>query len=138
MAPSSNVDTPHDVQVLPTHSDGAQDVPAAAASAAETGTGSEPESEAELNLENEGGAENVADAADTGEGSKLKMIVSLLKRCLGVKDLAAMCVSLRFLFFSFLLLFFSFLVMNEKERKSMFSELCVYIHVLNRTYGVCF
>lgn len=28
--------------------------------------------------------------ADSGEGSKLKMIVGLLKRCLGVKDIAAM------------------------------------------------
>jgi oxysterol-binding protein-related protein 9/10/11 len=27
---------------------------------------------------------------DSGEGGKLKMIVSLLKRCLGVKDIAAM------------------------------------------------
>lgn len=69
---------------------GAQDAstPASAPAKAET----EPEPEAELNLENEVGAENVADAADTGEGSKLKMIVSLLKRCLGVKDLAAMYV----------------------------------------------
>ncbi|KAF8516790.1 hypothetical protein JB92DRAFT_2715022 [Gautieria morchelliformis] len=31
---------------------------------------------------------------DSGEGSKLKMIVSLLKRCLGVKDIAAMRLSL--------------------------------------------
>ena len=29
---------------------------------------------------------------DTGEGGKLKMIVQLLKRCLGVKDLGAMYV----------------------------------------------
>lgn len=27
---------------------------------------------------------------DSGEGGKLKMIVGLLKRCLGVKDIAAM------------------------------------------------
>ena len=27
---------------------------------------------------------------DSGEGSKLKLIVGLLKRCLGVKDIAAM------------------------------------------------
>ena len=50
----------------------------------------EPGDNTELNLEGE--AENVADAGDTGEGGKLKMIMSLLKRCLGVKDLAAMCV----------------------------------------------
>ena len=50
----------------------------------------DPGDNAELNLEGE--AENVADAGDTGEGGKLKMIMSLLKRCLGVKDLAAMCV----------------------------------------------
>lgn len=46
--------------------------------------------DAELNLE--GMAENVADSGDTGEGGKLKMIMSLLKRCFGVKDLAAMFV----------------------------------------------
>jgi len=32
----------------------------------------------------------IADSADTGEGGKLKMIVQLVKRCLGVKDIAAM------------------------------------------------
>lgn len=117
---SSNVDTPHDVQVLPTHSDGAQDVPAAV----ESGTGAEPEPEAELNLENEGSAENVADAADAGEGSKLKMIVSLLKRCLGVKDLAAMCVSLYFLF----LFLFSFLSSRD-EREKRECMLCLYTNL---------
>ena len=30
--------------------------------------------------------------ADAGEGGKLKMIVQLVKNCLGVKDIAAMCV----------------------------------------------
>lgn len=29
---------------------------------------------------------------DAGEGGKLKMIVQLVKKCLGVKDIAAMCV----------------------------------------------
>lgn len=29
---------------------------------------------------------------DASEGGKLKMIVQLVKRCLGVKDIAAMCV----------------------------------------------
>lgn len=29
---------------------------------------------------------------DSGEGGKLKMIVQLVKRCLGVKDIATMCV----------------------------------------------
>ena len=36
----------------------------------------------------------VQDSGETSEGGKLKMIVQLLKRCLGVKDLAAMYVSL--------------------------------------------
>lgn len=31
--------------------------------------------------------------SDTSEGGKLKMIVQLVKRCLGVKDIAAMYVS---------------------------------------------
>ncbi|KAH9913754.1 hypothetical protein B0H21DRAFT_376695 [Amylocystis lapponica] len=37
---------------------------------------------------------SVPDAADAGESGKLKMIVQLLKRCLGVKDIAAMRLSL--------------------------------------------
>jgi hypothetical protein len=36
----------------------------------------------------------VPDSGDTGEGGKLKMIIQLVKRSLGVKDLAAMFVSL--------------------------------------------
>jgi len=32
----------------------------------------------------------VPDSGDTGEGGKLKMIVQLVKKCLGVKDIAAM------------------------------------------------
>ena len=32
------------------------------------------------------------ESADAGEGGKLKMIVQLVKKCLGVKDIAAMCV----------------------------------------------
>lgn len=35
---------------------------------------------------------SVPDAADAGEGGKLKMIVQLVKKCLGVKDIATMCV----------------------------------------------
>jgi hypothetical protein len=35
---------------------------------------------------------SVADTGDHGEGGKLKMIVQLVKRVLGVKDIAAMCV----------------------------------------------
>ena len=35
----------------------------------------------------------VPDSGEASEGGKLKMIVQLLKRCLGVKDLAAMYVS---------------------------------------------
>jgi hypothetical protein len=36
--------------------------------------------------------ETVPDPADTGEGGKLKMIMQLLRKCFGVKDIAAMCV----------------------------------------------
>ena len=32
------------------------------------------------------------ESGDAGEGGKLKMIVQLVKKCLGVKDIAAMCV----------------------------------------------
>lgn len=45
---------------------------------------------------------SVPDASDAGESGKLKMIVQLVKRCLGVKDIAAMyssvlsCTSLRY------------------------------------------
>lgn len=35
----------------------------------------------------------VQDTGEASEGGKIKMIVQLLKRCLGVKDLAAMYVS---------------------------------------------
>jgi hypothetical protein len=38
---------------------------------------------------------SVPDSGDHGEGGKLKMIVQLVKRSLGVKDLAAMLVALR-------------------------------------------
>ena len=37
---------------------------------------------------------SVPDSGDTGESGKLKMIVSLVKKCLGVKDIAAMYVSI--------------------------------------------
>jgi len=33
---------------------------------------------------------SIADSSDPGEGGKLKMIVQLVKKCLGVKDIAAM------------------------------------------------
>lgn len=36
---------------------------------------------------------SVPDTGDTGEGGKIKMIVQLVKKCLGVKDIAAMYVS---------------------------------------------
>lgn len=39
-----------------------------------------------------GAAISVPDSGDTGEGGKIKMIVQLVKKCLGVKDIAAMCV----------------------------------------------
>lgn len=35
---------------------------------------------------------SVPDSGDAGEGGKIKMIVQLVKKCLGVKDIAAMCV----------------------------------------------
>lgn len=35
---------------------------------------------------------SVPDSAETGEGGKVKMIVQLVKKCLGVKDIAAMLV----------------------------------------------
>ena len=35
---------------------------------------------------------SVPDSGDTGEGGKLKMIIQLVKRCFGVKDIAAMFV----------------------------------------------
>ncbi|KAF9441610.1 hypothetical protein P691DRAFT_812344 [Macrolepiota fuliginosa MF-IS2] len=37
---------------------------------------------------------SVPDSGDTGEGGKLKMIVQLVKKCLGVKDIATMRLSL--------------------------------------------
>ncbi|KAF8520934.1 hypothetical protein BU17DRAFT_75541 [Hysterangium stoloniferum] len=40
------------------------------------------------------GLEAAATIPDSGEGGKLKMLVSLLKRCLGVKDIAAIRLSL--------------------------------------------
>jgi len=33
---------------------------------------------------------SLQDSGDTGEGGKLSMIVQLVKKCLGVKDIAAM------------------------------------------------
>jgi hypothetical protein len=36
---------------------------------------------------------SLPDSADTGEGGKIKMIVQLVRKCLGVKDIAAMYVS---------------------------------------------
>ena len=37
---------------------------------------------------------SVPDTGDAGEGGKLKMIVQLLKKCLGVKDIATMCATI--------------------------------------------
>ena len=39
---------------------------------------------------------SVPDTGDTGEGGKLKMIVQLVKKCFGVKDIASMCVLYNF------------------------------------------
>ncbi|KAG6896586.1 hypothetical protein C0992_007290 [Termitomyces sp. T32_za158] len=41
-----------------------------------------------------GPAISVPDSGDTGEGGKLKMIIQLVKKCFGVKDIAAMRLSL--------------------------------------------
>jgi oxysterol-binding protein-related protein 9/10/11 len=41
----------------------------------------------------EGAAISVPDTGDAGEGGKLKMIIQLVKKCLGVKDIASMSVS---------------------------------------------
>ena len=35
---------------------------------------------------------SVPDSADTGESGKLKMIVQLVRKCMGIKDIASMCV----------------------------------------------
>lgn len=43
---------------------------------------------------------SVPDSGDTGEGGKIKMIVQLVKKCLGVKDIAAMFVFVSFLHIS--------------------------------------
>ncbi len=43
-------------------------------------------------VDEETAAVSVPDTSDTGESGKLKMIVQLVKKCLGVKDIASMCV----------------------------------------------
>ena len=43
-------------------------------------------------VEEEPAAVAVADTGESGESGKLKMIVQLVKKCLGVKDIASMCV----------------------------------------------
>ncbi|KAJ7574300.1 hypothetical protein C8J56DRAFT_979332 [Mycena floridula] len=52
------------------------------------------ESSIDSGLSAEDSAISVPDSGDTGEGGKLKMIVQLLKKCLGVKDIASMRLSL--------------------------------------------
>lgn len=42
----------------------------------------------------EDAAVSVPDTGDAGEGGKLKMIVQLVKKCFGVKDIATMRLSL--------------------------------------------
>ena len=41
--------------------------------------------------EEETQAVTMPDSGDNGEGGRLKMIVQLVKKCLGVKDIASMC-----------------------------------------------
>lgn len=48
----------------------------------------------DTDVEPPAGPISVPDTGDHGEGGKLKMIVQLVKRALGVKDIAAMCVVL--------------------------------------------
>lgn len=43
-------------------------------------------------IHDEEAAVSVPDTGDSGESGKLKMIVQLVKKCLGVKDIASMCV----------------------------------------------
>jgi hypothetical protein len=43
-------------------------------------------------LERQEAALAVPESGDTGEGGKLKMIISLVKKCFGVKDIAAVYV----------------------------------------------
>ena len=50
------------------------------------------QTELALDTEIADAATPVPDSGENGEGGKLKMIVQVLKRCLGVKDLAAMYV----------------------------------------------
>lgn len=45
-------------------------------------------------IEEEAPAVALPDNSDAGESGKLKMIVQLVKKCLGVKDIASMCVQL--------------------------------------------
>lgn len=35
---------------------------------------------------------SVPDSGDTGESGKLKMIIQLVRKCMGIKDIASMCV----------------------------------------------
>lgn len=35
---------------------------------------------------------SVPDSGDPGESGKLKMIVQLVRKCMGIKDIASMCV----------------------------------------------
>lgn len=46
----------------------------------------------DADAETSAGPISVPDTGDHGEGGKLKMIVQLVRRALGVKDIAAMCV----------------------------------------------
>ena len=49
----------------------------------------------DTDAETSAGPISVPDTGDHGDGGKLKMIVQLVKRALGVKDIAAMCVVAR-------------------------------------------
>lgn len=49
-----------------------------------------PHTEAVNDEDTNEAAVSVPDTGDGGDGSKLKMIITLVKKCLGVKDIASM------------------------------------------------
>jgi hypothetical protein len=53
-----------------------------------------PKDDVVVDIDAPGPPISVPDSGDGGEGGKLKMIIALVKKSLGVKDIAAMCVHL--------------------------------------------
>lgn len=52
---------------------------------------SAPKQEVASNAIDDGPPISVPDSGDTGESGKLKMIVQLVRKCMGIKDIASMC-----------------------------------------------